>query len=293
MNRESNSVQGPYPLLFSPFQLGHLRLKNRLVALPVHTGFALLDAPLMPSPVPSFNLSFNLSSLRNFIDFFPLEKRFYLTRYLLQRLVNRQVPMTADDRKRVIHDFADAAARAAKAGFDMVELHGANGYLLSQFLSPFTHASPPDASLSPEERAAFPMAVIRAIRQNVPDTFPVGYRLMLREWVPDGIDLEQALAFVRHLEAEHISYLSVSAGTYKSIFSPDVYREMARPGYLGKDTAELTCRTTIPTIISGRIVTPLFAQCLLREKAADLIGLGRPLAGRSRMDTQGKGGGTG
>lgn len=356
MNQFKKKDTNAYPFLFSPLEVGGYQMKNRLIALPVHTGFAypnggvsswmidfyarLADSgvamvvvantavsddgvvskfnlridkdkfipglaklataiknkgaiaclqlnhagrfaktrrPLLPSAVTSENLSFNVESLKDFMEFFPFEKRFSLTRYLLGQFNKWRQAMTSGDRTRVIEDFGLSAARAYEAGFDMVELHGANGYLLCQYLSSFTNKIDSGFGGNFQERTTFPLAVIQNVKKNVPKNFPVGYRLILREWVPQGIDLPEALAFAQVLEKNGIAYLSASAGTYNSIFSPAVLKNMAKTAYLKKDMAKLTARVHIPTITSGRITTPLMADKLVREGIADLIGLGRSL----------------
>lgn len=344
------------PLLFRPFRLGPLRLKNRIVALPLHTGFAhpdgrvsslLLDFSrsqarsgagmvvtanaavsedgvvsrynlridrdeflpglhrlaetiqnegavaclqlnhagrfakssrlLLPAPLDTSNFAFNIASLKKFMHFFPFEKRFGLTRNFLSQVQAWRRGMDEAERERVIRDFAGAAVRAARAGFEAVELHGANGYLLCQFLSSFTNKRREGAADGFAARAAFPLAVVRRMRQSLPKDFPIGFRLLLNEWVPGGIDLYEALKFSRLLEAEGIAYLSASVGTYNSIFSDAVMKTMARPAYLREEMAALKKAVRTPVIISGRIVTPGLAEKMVREEIADLVGLGRPL----------------
>ncbi|UCF93843.1 MAG: universal stress protein [Desulfobacterales bacterium] len=243
-----------------------------------HAGrFAKTDQPLLPAPVDGTNLAFNIAALREFMQFFPLEKRFQLTRYFLKQANAWRRPMSAESRDRIINDFADAAARAYQAGFDLIELHGANGYLLCQFLSSFTNKTPSDFGGDFAHRTKFPLAVIRAVKTRLPATFPMGFRLIVREWVPEGIALAEAIAFAEILQAEGIAYLSASAGSFNSIFFPEVLKKMSPPAYLQKDIAKLTRKVRIPTIISGRIITPSLADRLIRKNVADLIGLGRPL----------------
>lgn len=349
-------IQNRFPMLFSPFAVGRCRLKNRIVALPVHTGFAYPDGrisplmrsfyrriaesgaamvvvanaavskdglvsgynlradddaftpglsrlaetihragaiaclqlnhggmfatahrPLLPSPMDGSNLAFNLTSLKDFMHQFPFEKRFGLTRKFLQRFGTWRRSMDDAAIHRVTRDFAESAVRARAAGFDMVELHGANGYLLCQFLSPFTNRRSGEFGGAVENRAAFPLKVIDAVRGALPEYFPVGYRLLLREWVPGGIDMPEATAFARLMEAKGIAYISVSAGSYHSLFSPEVVEMLSKPGYLEADTATLTAALKTPTVISGRITTPALAESLLVAHTADLIGIGRPL----------------
>jgi len=243
-----------------------------------HAGrFAKTEKPLLPSPASSANLAFNIEALKDFMNFFPLEKRFRLTRYFLKQANRWRQGISAEDMQRIIVNFGEAAVRAYEAGFDVIELHGANGYLLCEFLSPFTNRIQDGFGGSFHNRTAFPITVIREIKQQLATDFPIGFRLMLREWVPGGIDLSQAVAFARLLEKEGISYLSGTVGSLNSIFLKDVMKKMAQPAYLRKDLEKLSKEVGITTIISGRIITPSLADELLREGVADLIGLGRPL----------------
>jgi 2,4-dienoyl-CoA reductase-like NADH-dependent reductase (Old Yellow Enzyme family)/nucleotide-binding universal stress UspA family protein len=342
--------------IFSPFRLGPYQLKNRLIALPVYTGYAYPDGrvssqiiehyaklaqsgvamvvvanaavasdgvtsnyslrvdqddyipglgrlaraikqqgaiaclqlnhagrfakakrPLLPSPTDSSNLAFNVEALKDFMNFFPLEKRFGLTRYFLKQANKWRYGITTEDLERIIDDFGAAATRSYDAGFDVIELHGANGYLLCQFLSPFTNKIQGEFGGSFQNRTAFPIEVLREIKRKLAADFPIGFRLVLREWVPGGIDLPEAVAFAKLLEKEGITYLSGSAGSFNSIFFKDVMKKMAQLAYLRNDMQTLSKEVGIATIISGRIIKPSLANELLRESVADLIGLGRPL----------------
>lgn len=356
MNLRKTKYKQEYPLLFSPLAVGPLDLPNRLVALPVHTGFALPDGrvspwmldhytrlagsgvglvvvantavskdgvvskynlradhdkfipgladlaaaikkqgavaciqlnhagrfaktprPLLPSSITSTNLSFNIESLKDFMEFFPFEKRFGLTRYFLDQFRAWGHAMEPSDCERVINDFGRAAFRAVKAGFDMVELHGANGYLLCQYLSAFTNHLISGYGGDFAARTTFPLAVIKRVKENLPNNYPLGFRLLLREWVPGGITLPEALAFAKHLEQVGIAYLSTAAGTFNSIFSKTVLKKSRKTGYLRRDTRTLTREIDIPTIISGRVTTPHIGAQMIKDGVADLIGLGRPL----------------
>jgi len=243
-----------------------------------HAGrFAKTDRPLLPCPLDSNNLAFNVTALKDFMNFFPLEKRFALTRYFLKQANSWRRPMSPEDRQRIIVSFANAAERAYRAGFDMIELHGANGYLLCQFLSPFTNGIHTDWGGTFHKRIKFPLMVVKEIRQRLPIHFPIGFRLLVREGVPGGIELPEALAFAKILEQEGIAYLSAAAGSYYSIFSPETLKKMASPGYLQKETAQLTVKVNVPVIISGRVIRPSLANEIIQRGVADLIGLGRSL----------------
>jgi 2,4-dienoyl-CoA reductase (NADPH2) len=342
--------------LFTPFQLGSHTLKNRLVALPVFSGYALPDGrvsdlliehyaaladsgvamvvvanaavsadgavavnnlradrddylpgltrlawtirergalavlqlnhggrfaktlqPLSPSAIDSAHMPFNIASLKDFMNFFPLEERFGLTRDFMQRLTTWDRPLTIVDRQRVIQDFGGAAGRACAAGFEAIELHGATGYLLTQFLSGFSHKDPAGAPMDFETRLRFALEVVREVRRRLPAGVMLGWRLLLREWVPDGIGLEEALSLAVRLEVEGVNYFSPSVGTYHSMFTSEARSFMAPPAYLRQDTLALKQRLRTPVIVSGRVLTPALAGELLSEGAGDLVGLGRVL----------------
>jgi 2,4-dienoyl-CoA reductase (NADPH2) len=256
-----------------------IKLNGALACLQLnHAGrFAKTEKPLLPYALDPSNLSFNIASLKDFMNFFPLERRFDLTRRFLKSASTWTRAMTAEERERTIAEFGLAALRAYKTGFDMVEIHGAGGYLLCQFLSPFTNKIRPDSRMDLTERAAFPMAVLREIKRRLPDKFPIGYRLITREWVPEGIDLSEAISFAKLIESEGIAYISASAATYNSMFSPKIREKTAKPCYLRDDVAKLTKHLRTPTIISGRILNPDLAAKLIMDGVTQLVGLGRTL----------------
>ena len=243
-----------------------------------HAGrFAKTKHPLLASPVDASNLTYHMASLKGFMHAFPFEKRFGLTRFFLEQLAGWRRAMTADEMHAVATRFCQAAQRAHQAGFDMIEVHGANGYLLCEFLSPATNKRMSGFGGSFENRTRFPLSVVGKIRRHVPQSVPLGYRLPLKEWVPDGIELEEAIAFAQLLERTGVNYLSAAAGNFNSIFFPSVVQKMKRLAYLREDMVQLTGHVGIPTIISGRVATPALAADLLAQKAAHLVGLGRPL----------------
>ena len=153
---------------------------------------------------------------------------------------------------------------------------------MCQFLSSFTYNAGTDLDESLRNRSIFPLQVVREIKRNLPDEFPVGYRLILREWVPGGIDLGEAIAFAKLLEREGVAYLSASAATFNSMLSPQVRKHMAQSAYLRADVAKLSKAVHIPTIAAGRILTPAMANDLIEKGVSQLVGLGRTL----RVDSQ-------
>jgi 2,4-dienoyl-CoA reductase-like NADH-dependent reductase (Old Yellow Enzyme family)/nucleotide-binding universal stress UspA family protein len=243
-----------------------------------HAGrFAKTPQPLLVSPADTSHLTYHLSALKDFINSFPFERRFRLTGFFIKQFATWHRTMTDKEVDTLVAKFCDAAGRAHKAGFDIIELHGANGYLLCEFLSPATNKLKSGLGGNLENRMAFPLMVVRAIKQALPPDVPLGFRLLLNEWVPDGIDLQESIVFAKNLEAAGIAYLSAAAGTFNSIFKPSIAKRMACSGYLRQEMTALTRAVAIPTIISGRVLTPALAEELLGQQSSDLIGLGRPL----------------
>jgi 2,4-dienoyl-CoA reductase (NADPH2) len=173
--------------------------------------------------------------------------------------------------------FAEAAARVRRAGFDLVELHGGTGYLLAEFLSPRTNRRTDEYGGDLDSRLRFPLEVIAAVREAVGPDFPIGYRFLADEWLPDGFQLEEAVAAAPKLAAAGLAYLSVMGGTYESFFLPDRQEQDGRPGYMIDLAAAVKGAVDIPVITAGRIQDPGLAESTLAAGRADLIGLARVL----------------
>ncbi len=175
----------------------------------------------------------------------------------------------------IAQKFADTARRAQQAGFDMVELHGGTGYLLSEFISPRTNLRTDEYGGSLENRCRFPLEVIDAVRAAV--DIPVGYRFLADEWLPDGLTLTESCEAAKLLEARGLAYLSVMGGTYESWPRPEIVAASEKPGYMASLAAAVKTVASIPVIAAGRIDSGELAERLLVEGATDLIGLARVL----------------
>ncbi len=181
-----------------------------------------------------------------------------------------------EDIQRIRGQFVDAAVRVKKAGFDMVELHGGTGYLLAQFLSPRTNRRTDEYGGVLENRQRFPLAVVEAVRSAVGE-FPVGYRFLADEWLPDGLGLEESTRFARVLSAAGVAYISVMGGTYESFFLPEILERAKQEGYMADLAAAVRKAVAVPVIAAGRIATGRTAAQILETGQADLIGLARVL----------------
>jgi 2,4-dienoyl-CoA reductase (NADPH2) len=176
----------------------------------------------------------------------------------------------------IIAKYAQSAARAKSAGFDLVELHGGTGYLLAQFLSPWTNKRTDEYGGPFDNRRRFALEVLEQVRAAVGD-FPVGYRFLADEWLPDGLRLEESKQFAAYLAQAGIDYISVMGGTYESFFLPAVVEQSKKEGYMLELAAEIRSVVDVPVIAAGRMATGAFAEQAIAAGKTDLIGLARVL----------------
>ncbi len=186
--------------------------------------------------------------------------------------------MSPDQIREIAQAYAAAALRVKKAGFDGVELHGGMGYLLAQFVSPRTNQRTDAYGGSLENRMRFPLEVLEGLFSAVGESFPVGYRFMAEEEHPDGLHPEESTVYARELAERGVAYLSVVSGTYDSYALPEYAEKRKHEGYMTQwSTMIKQAAPNIPVITAGRIQSPEFAERILNEGKADLIGLARVL----------------
>ena len=355
-SEEGVSGPGKYPLVFSPFKLSNVTLKNRLTMAPMFWGYAekdgtvsqmLIDCyreiaiggvgmivvanavidesgimasrvlridqdrfipgltelakeikssgavaclqinhagrwakvekPLAPSPA-TMDLSAEIGSLDGIPEELSGRYRMRLVNKYLSALMRCRQGMTLEEIQFIQESYGQAALRAQKAGFDMVELHGATGYLLVQFLSARSNKRLDIYGGSLENRMRFPLEVVETVKGFVGNDFPVGYRFLADECLAGGLDIEEAKIFAQNLERLGVAYVSVTAGTYESFFLPEIINRCRKEGYiadLARPIKEVV--STTPVIAAGRIIRPAIAEKILRSNEADLIGLARTL----------------
>lgn len=172
----------------------------------------------------------------------------------------------------VIDAFRQAAARALAAGFQVVEVHGAHGYLLHQFYSPLSNHREDRWGGSFENRTRLLREVAAAVRSVWPERLPVLLRLSATDWAEGGWDLEQSVRLARMLGPLGVDLLDCSSGG-------NVPRAQipVGPGYQVPLAARIRRETGLPTGAVGLITLPAQAQAILDEGAADLVLLGREL----------------
>jgi 2,4-dienoyl-CoA reductase-like NADH-dependent reductase (Old Yellow Enzyme family) len=184
------------------------------------------------------------------------------------------VPAELDEggMERVVQAFVRAAQRADRAGFDVVELHAAHGYLLSQFLSPISNRRVDEYGGSAENRARFPLRVAKALREAWPRTKALGVRFNGTDWVDGGVRMEEVQDFAASLHELGYDFLHVtSGGNVASAKIPG-----SEPGYQLLFAEAVKAAVPDATVMAvGMIVDPQQAEDILREGKADLVAIAR------------------
>lgn len=193
--------------------------------------------------------------------------------------VCREMPMemTRKDIGRMIEAFGEGARRAKTAGFDAVEIHGAHGYLVNQFLSSYSNKRGDEYGGSLENRARFPLQVLKRVRDEVGRDFPILYRLSSVEFVPGGLTIEDTKAFAAMLVENGIDAIHVSGGVYQS--AAMIIQPAAVPQGIYVENASSikdAIKGKVPVIVVGRIKEPAMAEEIIAGGKADMIAMGRP-----------------
>ena len=180
--------------------------------------------------------------------------------------------LTAAGIRRVVDDFAAAAARALRAGFDCVEIHAAHGYLLHEFLSPLSNERTDEYGGSLENRMRLPLEVARAVRDAWPADRPLLVRISASDWAEGGWDLEQSVELCRGLRAAGVDLVDCSSGG----LVPHAKVPLG-PGYQVPFAAAIRARAGIATGAVGMITEPAQAEEIVAGGQADVVLLARAL----------------
>ena len=177
---------------------------------------------------------------------------------------------------KIVADFTTATHRAAEAGFDLVEIHAAHGYLLHQFLSPLSNHRTDEYGGSFENRVRFPLEIVRAVRSAWPQHLPAFVRISATDWAPETLgpawDLPQSDAFARLLKQEGVDLIDVSTGG-----NHPAQQIPVGPGYQVHHAATVRTEAGIPTAAVGMITDPAQADQIVRSGQGDLVLLAREL----------------
>ena len=183
--------------------------------------------------------------------------------------------LTVGEIKEIVSSFAQAARRAVRCGFDAVEVHGAHGYLLAQFLSPLVNTRDDGYGGSDAGRSRFLLEVVEAVRAVLPDRIPLLVRLSATDWSPDapgGVegDLERTTVLARQLQERGVDLLDISSGG--NVPRPDI---PVGPGYQTRFAAAVRQAVEIPVGAVGMITEPRQAEHVLATGQADVVSVAR------------------
>ena len=180
-------------------------------------------------------------------------------------------PMTRADMDRVKRDFVAATERGIEAGFDLLELHAAHGYLLSAFITPLTNRRTDEYGGPLENRLRYPLEVFAAMRAVWPQHKPMSVRISATDWVPGGVDEAEAVAIAIAFAAAGADIIDVSAGQ-TSIDAKPVYGRMFQTPFSDRIRNE----ARIATMAVGNIFEPDHVNSIIMAGRADLACLARP-----------------
>jgi 2,4-dienoyl-CoA reductase-like NADH-dependent reductase (Old Yellow Enzyme family) len=185
---------------------------------------------------------------------------------------NPPVALDHDGLAAIREAFAEAARRSARLGLDAIQLHGAHGYLLHQFLSPLANERKDEYGGSLENRMRFPLEVFDAVRKVFPTQRPVSMRVSGTDWVDGGWDIDQTIAFAKALEARGCDAIHVSSGG----MTP-AQQIAVGPSYQVPLARAVKAATNLPTIAVGLITGYDQAEAIVGTGDADLVALARTM----------------
>jgi 2,4-dienoyl-CoA reductase (NADPH2) len=176
--------------------------------------------------------------------------------------------------ERTIDDYVRTAVLAQAAGYDGVEIMGSEGYLINEFTARHTNHRGDRWGGSFENRARFPVEIVRRVRAAVGERFIIVYRLSMLDLVPDGATLDEVIALARLVETAGATLLNTGIGWHEARI-PTIASSVPR-GAFAWVTKRVMGEVSIPLITTNRINTPERAEQLLAEGCADLVSLARP-----------------
>lgn len=190
--------------------------------------------------------------------------------------MDRAVPreLSSEETYGLVEKFGEAAQRARDAGFDAVEIHGAHGYLIAQFMSAYSNKRTDEFGGSLHNRMRFPLEIVNSVRRRLGPSFPLLFRMSGEERVPGGRTIDESRVVARMMEKCGIDCIDVSVGVSGSA-QYIIPSAVMPPGFLLSLSEEIKRAVSVPVIAVGRINHPLLAEDAIESGKADLIAWGR------------------
>lgn len=187
--------------------------------------------------------------------------------------------LTDGEIRDIIARFSKASQWAQETGFSGVQIHGAHGYLVSQFLSPLTNQRSDEWGGSPENRRRFVLELLKAMRASTSPNFPIGIKLNSADFQRGGFTEEESLDVMEALADAGIDMIEISGGTYEAPAMTGVKESTrAREAYFLEFAEKVRQRISVPLMVTGGFRTYQGMADALASGALDLVGLARPLA---------------
>jgi 2,4-dienoyl-CoA reductase-like NADH-dependent reductase (Old Yellow Enzyme family)/thioredoxin reductase len=196
-------------------------------------------------------------------------------------------PLSINGIQELVKKFGDAALRASQAGFELIEIHGAHGYLINQFLSPFSNIREDEYGGTVVARTRFAREIVEEIRNRLGLAFPISFKISAEEYVAGGLTTRESIKILEILSNAGIDSVQVSAGndaTPEWICQP-MFMEKA---CLVRSAEQVKQALNIPVMAVGRINNPQIANTIIAEAKADLVCMGRGLLADPEMPNKAK-----
>ena len=191
-------------------------------------------------------------------------------------------PLSIDGIQEIVQKFGDAAERARQAGFELIEIHGAHGYLINQFLSKISNIREDEYGGDTVGRSRFAIEIVEAIRRRLGPDFPLSFKISAQEFVPGGLTVKESIEILKYLVTAGIDVVQVSAGN--DITPEWICQPMFMPKACLADSADQVKKALdIPVMAVGRINDPLVANEIISNGQADLVCIGRGLLADPEM----------
>ncbi|MGD9225441.1 MAG: FAD-dependent oxidoreductase [Desulfobacterales bacterium] len=191
-------------------------------------------------------------------------------------------PLTIDGIHEIVQKFGDAAERAKQAGFELIEIHGAHGYLINQFLSKVSNIREDEYGGDTVGRSRFALEITEEIRRRIGPEFPLSFKISAQEFVPGGLTVTESIEILKLLIIAGVDLVQVSAGndiTPEWICQPMFMKKAC----LAESAARVKKALNIPVMAVGRINDPVVANEVLLKDQADLVCVGRGLLADPEM----------